>query len=619
MNKNIIITIIIVAVILILGLLFFRSPEEPTDDDVFTIQESREIAETWITNNSPTHLFDGSKLELVSEQELIQGKTYSFLFSFESSSAGYGDRTDEPTAQVITPHQMDVTVQEGSVISAITDEVYDEIKAELIDEPKDEPPIDEPPTDEPTITLFSPDENDEWEVGGTYEIRWEGGETLKAEKFNIFLVDHSRGTYAGDPATYIPYTSTIIASNVPTRPGSYSWEIPSTVLSGDEYKLVIEDGHFVYAESDDYFSVIMEETKKKEFICGNEVTFVYGGETVAYGTVENAGQCWMDRNLGAERVAQSHDDEKSYGDLFQWGRGDDGHQDRESETIKALSSADSPGHDKFISYADGYRYDWRHSQNDNLWQGDGGINEPCPEGWRIATEEEWELEKESWATNDTMGAFNSSLKLPAAGYRSIYDGGKIITGDSCYNCGSYWSSTISSFYARYLGFDEKDVAIDNHYRGNGYSVRCIKDKSIVDATSDWKIYRNEEYGYKVKYPRDWAAEKISERSSSFYKTDAPQDLYGKPAFPITITIENNPQQLPIDQWIEQNKEDLILSEKESIIIDETPGVKFIEAGMVSYLSVYVGKKSTIYRISTPDNSEYLSTFNQILSTFKWTE
>jgi hypothetical protein len=38
------------------------------------------------------------------------------------------------------------------------------------------------------------------------------------------------------------------------------------------------------------------------------------------------GKIWMDRNLGASRVATSVSDTLAYGDLYQWGRGTDGHE-----------------------------------------------------------------------------------------------------------------------------------------------------------------------------------------------------------------------------------------------------------------------------------------------------
>ena len=54
---------------------------------------------------------------------------------------------------------------------------------------------------------------------------------------------------------------------------------------------------------------------------------------VAEGTVTSAGgQVWMNRNLGASRVAVSSTDTAAYGDLYQWGRLDDGHESRTSLT-----------------------------------------------------------------------------------------------------------------------------------------------------------------------------------------------------------------------------------------------------------------------------------------------
>jgi hypothetical protein len=102
------------------------------------------------------------------------------------------------------------------------------------------------------------------------------------------------------------------------------------------------------------------------FICGDNVTFTYKGSEVTYGTVEHNGECWMDRNLGASQVATAYNDSLAYGDLFQWGRLDDGHQDRNSQTTSTNSGADDPGHDDFILETD-TPYDWRDPQNDNLW------------------------------------------------------------------------------------------------------------------------------------------------------------------------------------------------------------------------------------------------------------
>jgi len=96
------------------------------------------------------------------------------------------------------------------------------------------------------------------------------------------------------------------------------------------------------------------------------------------------GQVWMDRNLGASQVATSSMDANSYGDLYQWGRDTDGHQIRTSGTNTTLSDTDTPGHGNFILVASS-PYNWRSTQNNDLWQGINGINNPCPSGYRLIT------------------------------------------------------------------------------------------------------------------------------------------------------------------------------------------------------------------------------------------
>jgi uncharacterized protein (TIGR02145 family) len=192
-----------------------------------------------------------------------------------------------------------------------------------------------------------------------------------------------------------------------------------------------------------------------------------------FGSVMNplTGRKWMDRNLGASRVATSSADAQAYGDLYQWGRAADGHQIRTSGTTTTLSSSDTPGHSNFILAPDDPYWDWRSPQNSNLWQGVNGVNNPCPDGYRIPTEAEWNEERLTWNSNNAAGAFASPLKLTLAGTRFLNDGQ--IAHVASY--GAYRSSSFTYNHCRTLIFSISTAYLDTDYRAGGISVRCIKD------------------------------------------------------------------------------------------------------------------------------------------------
>lgn len=198
-----------------------------------------------------------------------------------------------------------------------------------------------------------------------------------------------------------------------------------------------------------------------------------------------AGAKWMDRNLGASRVATASSDHLAYGSLFQWGRLADGHEvinwtsssttdgTELSRVTNVTSSTDVPGHGDFITNTNA-PLNWRVPENDLLWQGTNGVNNPCPNGSRVPTESEFQTEVNAWASSNLSGAYNNPLKLTASAFRNS-DGSVLIIGLRGY----YWTSTYTNSGintgAKAFVFADGGLIVENLTRVYGYSVRCIKD------------------------------------------------------------------------------------------------------------------------------------------------
>jgi hypothetical protein len=87
----------------------------------------KELAENWI-RQAPTYRYDGSGLAFVSYvQQESDPVRHVFTYNFTSSHAGYGDRSGIVTAQVITGHSMKITIVDGTIVSAVIDEKWDEM------------------------------------------------------------------------------------------------------------------------------------------------------------------------------------------------------------------------------------------------------------------------------------------------------------------------------------------------------------------------------------------------------------------------------------------------------------------------------------------------------------
>ena len=113
------------------------------------------------------------------------------------------------------------------------------------------------------------------------------------------------------------------------------------------------------------------------------------------------------------------------------------------------------------------------------------VNDPCPTGWRVPTNEELTSLAEAgsvWTTKGRVfGSGSNTIFLPAAGLRSSLSGTLMNVGA----WGQYWTGTGSGTGTYRMQFDDKSVTPSDYILGtSGFCVRCVKDGSTgIDEVS----------------------------------------------------------------------------------------------------------------------------------------
>lgn len=154
-----------------------------------------------------------------------------------------------------------------------------------------------------------------------------------------------------------------------------------------------------------------------------------------------------------------------------------------------------------------------------------------------------------------------------------------------------------------------------------------------DETTDWKIYKNEDFGkagIQIKYPQDW---KVILTPLSPRTPDLPNISVGfnplmysdnQLLLHIQFQKETNPQNLinwELKRKIEKVPIAVVLEEREIIVnsikaIEVTFRYTNVKDSKV-LIKVYIPKDNDVYKITLADKNLFYPLFNQMLSTFRF--
>jgi len=153
-------SLIVLTIVLALALTAMSlNAARPIGDELSETDAAIELALEFV-RNSPTYLFDGI-YETVKVVDTIIMESYPvqyvIIIEFDSRHAGFGDRTGQVLAQVITPHRAGVKVVDGEVAVAILDDVWDMVHQEEMEVFDDVDPDTPVVHDNPENSILTPE------------------------------------------------------------------------------------------------------------------------------------------------------------------------------------------------------------------------------------------------------------------------------------------------------------------------------------------------------------------------------------------------------------------------------------------------------------------------------
>ena len=216
--------------------------------------------------------------------------------------------------------------------------------------------------------------------------------------------------------------------------------------------------------SDQLWKIVGDSVEQEE---DSEINF--NGVIYKKVTSPETGRVWLDRNIGSNNICTAFNDRNCYGEYYQWGRLQDGHEKTTSRTTKSLANnIDNAGVNFIRASRDWTTADTDWSLRQTRWSKTDGSS-ICPVEFRVPNIEEWRAET---SIQNNVTAFESFLKLPTAGVRSA--GAGVLQNLDTH--GFYWSTTFGRPSIKHFHFNSNAIVNASElYPVSGESIRCIKD------------------------------------------------------------------------------------------------------------------------------------------------